>query len=80
MSKNEREVDVEMPPASDDDPAAFGRSRARLQNAVASAPFAGRIGGNQEFIADPDDEESQELLKKQPDAVGSPMTSSRSSG
>lgn len=33
---------------------------------VATLRFAGRLGGNQEFIASPDD---QSLLKKQPDAV-----------
>ena len=33
---------------------------------MVEARFAGRIGGNQEFIADSDD---SSLLKKQPDAV-----------
>lgn len=32
---------------------------------VRTAPFAGRIGGNQEFVASQDDA----ILKKQPDAV-----------
>ncbi|QIW97353.1 hypothetical protein AMS68_002871 [Peltaster fructicola] len=36
---------------------------------VANITFAGRLGGNQEFIADPDSEEAQALLKKQPDAA-----------
>ena len=55
-----------------DDPAAFERVRAR-RHTVAEAPFAGRIGGNQEFVVHPDDEDSKELLKKQPDAVSQPM-------
>jgi len=37
------------------------------QNAVSEIPFAGRIGGFQQEIAD--DEKSWELLKNQPDAV-----------
>lgn len=38
-------------------------------NRVSTANFAGRIGGNQEFIADPADEDTHSLLRKQPDAV-----------
>ena len=33
------------------------------------ASFAGRIGGNQEFTVDPEDEEAKSLLEKRPDAV-----------
>lgn len=40
--------------------------RRRRNHAVAQTPFAGRLGGNQEFIADDDDES---ILEKQPDAV-----------
>lgn len=38
--------------------------RRRANNQVASAHFAGRIGGNQEFVS-----ESDSLLEEQPDAV-----------
>lgn len=62
MAKEER-ADQELP-RTNDDAGFFGRGRAR--QAVASAPFAGRIGGNQEFVASDDDS----ILKKQPDAVG----------
>ena len=37
--------------------------------ALRTAPFAGRIGGNQEFIAAADDESEEAIRKKQPDAV-----------
>jgi hypothetical protein len=37
------------------------------RNAVSEIPFAGRIGGFQQEIAD--DEKNRELLKNQPDAV-----------
>ena len=47
----------------------FRRRVTGHRDAVASAPFAGRIGGNQEFIAIGDDEATEEILKKQPDAV-----------
>ena len=40
--------------------------QARPRQTVATAPFAGRIGGNQEFVASGGDS----ILKKQPDAVG----------
>ncbi|KAK4505120.1 hypothetical protein PRZ48_003083 [Zasmidium cellare] len=46
-----------------------GVSNARQGKGVADAQFAGRLGGNQEFIADVNDEDAQSLLKKQPDAV-----------
>ena len=64
----EGEANTEMP-LSSDDPASFAPGRSRRRHAVATAPFAGRIGGNQEFIASGYDEESEEILKKQPDAV-----------
>lgn len=50
-------------------PAALRESLRRRSAAVRQTPFAGRIGGNQEFVADGDDEDTEELLKKQPDAV-----------
>jgi hypothetical protein len=62
MAKGEH-TDQELP-RSTDDAGFFGRRRAR--QIVASSPFAGRIGGNQEFVASGDDS----ILKKQPDAVG----------
>ncbi len=34
-----------------------------------STPFAGRLGGNQEFTLDRDDPENVELLKRTPDAA-----------
>jgi hypothetical protein len=34
-----------------------------------SAPFAGRLGGNQEFTLDRSDPQNEELLKKVPDAA-----------
>lgn len=37
------------------------------RNAVSEIPFAGRIGGFQQEIAD--DEKNRELLRNQPDAV-----------
>ena len=39
------------------------------RNAVSEIPFAGRIGGFQQEIAD--DEKNREILKNQPDAVRS---------
>ena len=66
MAKDAEAV-VDMP-VPGEDAAAFGRPRARARQTINSRPFAGRIGGNQEFIASAGDEE---ILKKQPDAVGS---------
>ena len=42
---------------------------ATRQQTVSSRPFAGRIGGNQEFVAAPGDEKAEEILKQQPDAA-----------
>ena len=42
-------------------------STLRTRKATTDAQFAGRLGGNQDFIADADDQKS--LLAKQPDAV-----------
>lgn len=53
-----------------DDPAAFARDR--RATAVSELPFAGRIGGNQEFTVSDDSEKTREILKKQPDAVRRP--------
>ena len=36
---------------------------------AAVATFAGRLGGNQQFIADADSDETKPLLKQQADAV-----------
>ena len=65
MSKQERST--EDVPSSNDDHGFYGQSKLRLE--VASSPFAGRIGGNQEFVAPHDDER----LKKQRDAVCLPF-------
>ena len=54
---------------SKDGPASLGQALSRHRHSIASAPFAGRIGGNQEFIATGDDEATEEILKRQPDAV-----------
>lgn len=60
----EPEAEIGMP-MENHDPASVGQQRLRQRYQVASKPFAGRIGGNQEFVASPDSEE----LQKQPDAV-----------
>lgn len=44
------------------------------RNAVSEIPFAGRIGGFQQEIAD--DEKNREILKNQPDAVRPPRNTS----
>lgn len=62
-----RELNTRLP--ASDDPASFVQVRPKLRGSIRQAPFAGRIGGNQEFIAIGDDEESEAILKKQPDAV-----------
>ena len=49
------------------DAAAIGRTR--LSQPVSESPFAGRIGGNQEFTVNVDDEKAQAILRKHPDAV-----------
>ncbi|KAK5171287.1 uncharacterized protein LTR77_004431 [Saxophila tyrrhenica] len=55
-----------------------GSLRHRKRHTVPkNAPFAGRIGGNQAFIATDDSQESEEILKKQPDAA--PLSSLRDS-
>ncbi len=46
-----------------------GSLRSRRRDPIRNAPFAGRIGGNQAFIATDDSVESEEILRKQPDAV-----------
>lgn len=46
----------------------------RRQSAVFELPFAGRIGGNQEFTASDNSEKGREILKNQPDAVCYLMT------
>ncbi|KAM0715336.1 hypothetical protein Q7P37_008834 [Cladosporium fusiforme] len=50
-----------------EDPAAFARDR--RQASVSELPFAGRIGGNQEFTVSEDSAKGREILKKQPDAA-----------
>ena len=65
-----------MPSSHLDPPSHLGREGMRLRPAIANAHFAGRIGGNQEFIADPDSDDTQSLLKRQPDAVSSKTHSS----
>lgn len=40
---------------------------------VATAQFAGRLGGNQAFIVDQHDDEAAQLLAKQPDSVSTAL-------
>lgn len=63
----ETPTDAEM--AVQGSPLEIGQLRRRKRNAVANTPFAGRIGGNQAFVATDDSEETEEILRKQPDAV-----------
>lgn len=63
----ERKQDEEIPRTTH--PQSSLRLRARPLQPVRSAPFAGRIGGNQGFVALGDDEASEAILEKQPDAV-----------
>jgi hypothetical protein len=67
MSKENERADAELALPSDDTASFALRSRKR--HPVVVAPFAGRIGGNQEFVEHGDSIESEEILKKQPDAV-----------
>ena len=60
---DERKASATMTPAAVHDRANFWHRRASATD-VSDHAFAGRIGGNQEFIASDED-----LLKKQPDAV-----------
>lgn len=66
-TREKRQGSLQIP--TSDDRASFAPSRRNVQEAVRQAPFAGRIGGNQEFVTLGDDEESEAILKKQPDAV-----------
>ena len=54
-----------------EDPAAFAGTRRHTIAAVSELPFAGRIGGNQEFTVSEDSEKGREILRRQPDAVSS---------
>lgn len=65
MPKTERQVEANAAAHA----AAMDDARARLDYAVASSPFAGRIGGNQEFVVTGRDDDANEVLKKLPDAV-----------
>lgn len=67
MSKTERQVESN----AGDRSTAMDGQLSRLEYAVASSPFAGRIGGNQEFVVTDQDDDASEVLKKLPDAVGS---------
>lgn len=72
MLKTERNVESN----TEDSAAAMVAQRSRLDYAVSSSPFAGRIGGNQEFVVTSDDDDASEVLKKLPDAVSTvPFTS-----
>ena len=56
--------------ADTNDPTAIGvPTQLRQRKNVSSAPFAGRVGGNQEFTVTSDDDKAEAILKKQPDAV-----------
>jgi hypothetical protein len=43
--------------------------RVRIGATISEKPFAGRIGGNQEFTVSNESEEGRNVLEKQPDAV-----------
>ena len=43
--------------------------RMRLATGVRSSPFAGRLGGNQEFVVDRENPENAVLLERMPDAA-----------
>jgi glycerol uptake facilitator-like aquaporin len=47
------------------------KSRIDRAPSIATRPFAGRIGGNQEFTVSPDDSDFQSVVTKQPDAAAS---------
>lgn len=66
MLKTERQVESN----ADGNTINMTAQHSRLDYAVSSSPFAGRIGGNQEFVVTSEDEDASELLKKLPDAVG----------
>lgn len=66
MAKIDREM--ESGTFTNDNDSPMEQSR-RLNYAVASAPFAGRIGGNQEFVVSSRDDDAGDVLKKLPDAV-----------
>ena len=48
----------------------YGNGQIVGSTRIVDARFAGRLGGNQEFIAKPDD---NGLLREQPDAVSYPI-------
>lgn len=50
----------------------LGQGQITKRTRVVDATFAGRVGGNQEFIADSDD---HSLLERQPDAVSCALCS-----
>lgn len=66
MLKTERQMEsnVDSPMAN-----TLDRQQTRPRFEVSSSPFAGRIGGNQEFVVTSEDDDASEVLKKLPDAV-----------
>lgn len=71
MEKTDREVESGTPTDNHDNEIPFHTERTPLLDyTVASSPFAGRIGGNQEFVISSRDHDAGEVLKKLPDAVG----------
>ena len=44
-------------------------SNLRSGRVIAQTQFAGRLGGNQEFVVDPNSEDARSLQEKQPDSV-----------
>ena len=67
MEKPSRRQDVERASPGLDDQAQASHARLHLQRSY-TAPFAGRLGGNQTFIVDRDDVSSAVVLQDVPDA------------
>lgn len=65
MSKTERQMESNMATSTS---TTDGR-HPQLDYTVASSPFAGRVGGNQDFVVTSQDDDASEVLKKLPDAV-----------
>jgi hypothetical protein len=60
--------DLEKAPANPTTPSSLRRRHHRAPS-VSSRPFAGRIGGNQEFTLAPDDASFSDVVERVPDAA-----------
>lgn len=65
MSKTERQMESNTVTGT----SSTDGQRSRHTYTVSSSPFAGRIGGNQDFVVTSHDDDAGEVLKKLPDAV-----------